>query len=548
MRLAVLPLENLSPDPANAFFADGLHDEILSAMSATGDLQVVSRTTMRTYIGTDKTVKQIAAELGASHVLEGSLRRAGDQVRLMLQLIDASTDSNLWSQTFDRQLRDALSLQSEVAKEVATALDVQLIPGNDRAKGGGQIMPTATNPVAYDLYLKGKLQLEIMSQTDSPRAFDRLEGLAARVIEIDPGFARAYTLRARTLLWRLWVFCDLTDDQWRMIGNDIESARGLTGDTADVLAAQVESEYYGKMDYPRALETVRAALDRYPNDMDLRLIEALLLRRLGQWNDSIAAFRALVSREPSNVTYVISLAESLHLTRQDAAVHDAVEAFERRTAPDAFVAQLGAYAMEAIRRDPNTLRRYLDTWQDRLDPSQFWTFEQDYLRDAGKAEQLASHLIAAKTEFLADSGRFASGLLMPVAGARGYGRLLEGATKAPEEARQLAAARARISRLPSREWNVALLEAHAALFSGDKQRAVEHARRAVTLMTVDRSPYWDRRCWDWRPRSRRGQAKATRQCSFCAGPTPSPTSYRPGRRFETRCSPCRLQGILLSRR
>jgi tetratricopeptide (TPR) repeat protein len=271
-----------------------------------------------------------------------------------------------------------------------------------------------------------------------------------------------------------------------MIGNDIESARRLAGDTADVLAAQVESDYYGEMDYPHALETVRAALDRYPNDLDLRLIEALLLRRLGQWNDAIAAFRALVSREPSNVTYVISLAESLHLTRQDAAVHDAVEAFERRTAPDAFVAQLGAYAMEAIRRDPNALRRYLDTWQDRLDPSQFWTFEQDYLRDAGKTEQLASHLIAAKTEFLADSGRFASGLLMPVAGARGYGRLLEGATKAPEEARQVAAARARISRLPSREWNVALLEAHAALFSGDKQRAVEHARRAVTLMTVDR--------------------------------------------------------------
>ena len=90
-------------------------------------------------------------------------------------------------------------------------------------------MPTATNPVAYDLYLKGKLQLDTISQTDSPRAFDRLEGLAARAIEIDPEFARAYTLRARTLLWRLWVFCDLTDDQWRMIGNDIESARRPDG-------------------------------------------------------------------------------------------------------------------------------------------------------------------------------------------------------------------------------------------------------------------------------------------------------------------------------
>ena len=486
LRLAVLPLENLSPDPANAFFADGLHDEILSAMSATKDLQVVSRTTMRTYAGTHKTVKQIAAELGASHVLEGSLRRAGDQVRLMLQLIDAGTDSNLWSQTFDRQLRDALSLQSEVAKEVATALDVRLIPDDDVAKDGGQTPPTATNPIAYDLYLKGKLQLDTISQTDSPRAFDRLEGLAARAIEIDPGFARAYTLRARTLLWRLWVLCDLTDDQWRMIGNDIESARRLTGDTAGVLAAQVESEYYGEMDYPRALETVRAALDRYPNDPDLRSSEALLLRRLGQWNDSIAAFRALVSREPSNSTHVGNLAESLNFVRQHAAALDAVEAFERHTTPDGFVAAMAAYAIEAIRRDPNALRRYLDTWQDRLDPSQSWTMEQDYLRDAGEAEQVASHLVAAKTEFLVDSSRFAAGLLMPVAGARGYGRLLQGATTAPEEARQVSAASARISRLPSREWNVALLEAHAALLSGDKQRAMEQVRRAVTLMTVDR--------------------------------------------------------------
>ena len=115
--IAVLPLENLSPDPANAFFADGLHEEILSAMSATPDLQVVSRTTMRTYAGTHKTVKQIATELGASHLLEGAVRRAGEQVRLTLQLIDAGTDTNVWSHTFDRELRDALSLQAELRQK-----------------------------------------------------------------------------------------------------------------------------------------------------------------------------------------------------------------------------------------------------------------------------------------------------------------------------------------------------------------------------------------------------------------------------------------------
>ena len=274
LRLAVLPLENLSPDPANAFFADGLHDEILSAMSATPDLQVVSRTTMRTYAGTRKTVKQIAAELGASHLLEGAVRRAGEKVRLTLQLIDAASDSNVWSRTFDRQLSDALSLQSEVAMEVATALDVRLLPANaNDGVPGATNKSVPTNPIAYDLYLKGKVQLASFSQLDGPRAFDRLEGLVTRAIEIDPGFASSYTLRARALLWRLWYLCDLTDEQWQMIGSDIESAKRLAGNTADVLAAQSAFEYYGKMDYPHALEATRAALGQYPNDLDLRELE-----------------------------------------------------------------------------------------------------------------------------------------------------------------------------------------------------------------------------------------------------------------------------------
>ena len=487
LRLAVLPLENLSPDPANAFFADGLFDEILSAMSATEDLQVVSRTTMRTYAGTHKTVKQIAAELGASHVLEGSLRRAGDQVRLMLQLIDADTDSNLWSQNFDRQLRDALSLQSEVAMQVATALDVRLSPAN--ANDGYPVATNKsvpTNPIAYDLYLKGKVQLASFSQLDGPRAFDRLEGLVTRAIEIDPGFANSYTLRARALLWRLWYLCDLTDEQWQMIGSDIDSAKRLAGNTADVLAAQSAFEYYGKMDYAHALEATRVALGQYPNDLDLRELKGYLLRRLGRWDDSIAVFRSLVDREPANANYVGGLAESLVFMRQYGQVLSAIKNYERHGASDSFVASFGANANEAIARDPDAQRRYLDTWRDRVDPSFAWIVEQDYLRNAGHADALASHLVAARADFITDSERFGSGLLMPVAGLQGYGRLLQGAPSAPAEARAVSVAAARISRLPSREWNIALLEAHSSLFLGDKRRAVERARRAVTLLTVDR--------------------------------------------------------------
>jgi len=487
LRLAVLPLENLSPDPANAFFADGLHEEILSAMSATPDLQVVSRTTMRTYAGTHKTVKQIASELGASHILEGTVRRAGEKVRLTLQLIDTASDSNVWSRTFDRQLSDALSLQSEVATQVATALDVRLSPANANDAYPVEINKSGpTNPIAYDLYLKGKIQLASNSQLDGPRAFDRLEGMVTRAIEIDPRFAKSYALRARVLLWRLWYLCDLTDEQWRMIGKDIDSAKRLAGATADVLLAQSTFEYYGKLDYAQALETTRAALAQYPNDLDFRDLEGLLLRRLGRWDDAFVLFRSLVDREPANASYVATLTESLIFKRQYIQALSVVKEYELHGASDSFVASLEAGAHEAIGRDPEALRRYLDTWRDRIDPGLVWVMEQDYLRNAGHAEALIEHLAAARADFVTDSERVGSGLVLPMAALQGYGRLLQGAPSAPAEARAVSAAAARLSRLPSREWNIALLEAHSSLFSGDKRRAFEQANRALELMTVER--------------------------------------------------------------
>ena len=488
LRLAVLPLENLSPDPANAFFADGLHDEILSAMPATRELQVVSGTTMRSYAGTRKPVKQIALELGASHLLAGAVRRAGDHVRLSLYLVDAATDSNVWSRTFDRQLRDALSLQSEVATEVATTLNLRLLPAGNRAKTDAANAPATTNPVAYDLYLKAKLQLDVdYNQLNTPSKFDRIEGLVTRAIKLDPGFANAYTLRSRALLNRLWIVSDLTDEQWTMIGSDIDSARRIAGDTEAVLAAQAYFEYYGHMDYRRALETTRAALSRYPNDLLLRDTEGVVQRRLGQWENAIAVFRDLVDREPSNPSYVGTLLESLLSTRRYAEVVSAAEAFERRAPPDSYVAEMSAWAREAAGRDPEVLRRFLDTWGDRLDPDYALLIEQWYLRDSRRTKDLSSLLVAARGKYINQASRtFAvGGMLMPVAYLRGFGRLLQGAKSAPEEARELAATATSISRLPSRRWNVALLRAHAALFSADRKGAVEQSRQALKLMSAD---------------------------------------------------------------
>ena len=240
------------------------------------------------------------------------------------------------------------------------------------------------------------------------------------------------------------------------------------------------------MDYRRALETTRAALSRYPNDLLLRELEGLLQRRLGQWENAIDVFQELVDREPSNPNYVYTLVESLHAMRRYAEVISTVEAFERRAPPDGFVAEVGAWAREAMGRDPEELRRFLDTWRDRLDPNYSLIVEQWHLRDSGRTEDLASLLIAAKMEDITNHSRtFGAGSLMPFACLRGFGRLLQGAANAPEEARELSATAARIGGLPSRRWNIALLKAHAALFAGEKKRAAEQARRSLELMSVE---------------------------------------------------------------
>ena len=189
------------------------------------------------------------------------------------------------------------------------------------------------------------------------------------------------------------------------------------------------------MNYQVALQTTRAARARFPNDLDLREVEGLLLRRLGQWDEAITVFKELVDREGANPNYVITLGELLLSTRRYRDVVSTVHAFERRAAPDSQVAALGALASEAIEHDPELLRHYTATWRDRVDPGVLSSYEQGYLRDAGRTEELASHLVETKMDTTGSVGRVTeSGLLIPVATFNGYGRMLRGAQSAPDGA------------------------------------------------------------------------------------------------------------------
>src|SRR2546430_5734623 len=149
--IAVLPFENLSGDPDNAYFADGIQEEILTRLAAIADLKVISRTSTERYQSKPRNLSQIAKQLGVANILEGSVQKAGDQVRVSAQLINAQTDSHLWAESFDRKLTDIFGVESEIAKGIAETLEAKL---TGREKQALAVKPT-NNPEAYDAYLRG---------------------------------------------------------------------------------------------------------------------------------------------------------------------------------------------------------------------------------------------------------------------------------------------------------------------------------------------------------------------------------------------------------
>ena len=178
--LAVLPFANLSPDPANAYFADGLHEEILATFARAGGLRVISRTSVQEYRDPKRNLREIADALGVSLILEGSVRREGDDLRLTLQLIDGRTDEHLWAETYDRKFRDALQLQRAVAEQVVAAIGATLTPTEQRLIAAS----APSNPEAYEFYLHA---LTRWNQFASEPELRLLIGLLDRTIELDPG-------------------------------------------------------------------------------------------------------------------------------------------------------------------------------------------------------------------------------------------------------------------------------------------------------------------------------------------------------------------------
>ena len=297
--IAVLPFENLSSDKENAYFTEGVQDEILTHLAKIADLKVISRTSVMQYkSGAPRNLREIGQQLGVAHVIEGSVQRAANKVRVNAQLLDARTDAHLWAQTYDRDLADVFAIQSEIAKAIADQLQAKLSPNEKKAI---EQSPT-TDLAAFDLYSRAKSLLltasfSVTQDQDRRKAIELLDEAVKR----DPSFFDAY--------------CQLAgahEDLYAVSGSDhtptrlalaeaaVQAAARLRPDAAETHLARAQYLYYGLRDYAGALAELEIARRALPNDPRLFELTGYILRRRGQQEEGLQNLERAVELDPRN--------------------------------------------------------------------------------------------------------------------------------------------------------------------------------------------------------------------------------------------------------
>ncbi len=300
--LAVLPFANMSEDKDSAFFTDGMHEDILTNLALIRELHVVSRTSVLQYRNTTKTIRQIAAELGVAYILEGSVRRAGNKVRVTGQLIHAATDEHVWAKNYDRDLTDIFSIQSALATEIAGALSAALSPQEKQLLDR---RPT-DNLAAYDNYMKAR---QLREMTGSQSINDAVTLLQAAV-KLDSKFSAAWAALGATHVFIYFSSVDQTAERLAQAKAAIDTAVSLAPDDPEVIEMVGDYYYYGFRDYTRAVEQYQRLAVLRPNDGAVFSALGLIHRRQGRWQEALIEFRRAAQLEPRSVRYVRFVGES----------------------------------------------------------------------------------------------------------------------------------------------------------------------------------------------------------------------------------------------
>jgi TolB-like protein/thioredoxin-like negative regulator of GroEL len=415
--IAVLPLENLSEEKENAYFADGIQDELLSNLAKIKELKVISRTSVMQYkAGITRNLKEIAKQLGVSNVVEGSVRRSGSHIRVSVQLIDALTDRHIWVQNYDRTLADSLALQGELATEIAAGVGATLSP---QEKARVEATPTK-NTAAYQAYLRGRALMTGLTGDDSnleqaPRSFEE-------AVRLDPSFALAWVYLSCADSTVFWRGIDSTPARLAAAKNAVDHAVALDPNLAETHLALGYYRYYGPRDFTGALAEFELAEKNLPNNVDVLKAIGLIQRRFAHWDEAMAVLRRVVELDPRNIESASILATTYMAKRRftDAlAVADHILAVEpsnpagiemktyclwatgKPEAADALLTNPGA-SLHLRAHHALNKRHYVeaaDLLLKRLNDKVVGDERREILLDLGLAQQRAGNMAASKATY-----------------------------------------------------------------------------------------------------------------------------------------------------
>jgi serine/threonine protein kinase len=310
--IAVLPFENLSEEKANAYFAEGVQNEVLTRLAAVRDLKVISRTSTAKYQSKPDNLKSVAQELGVSTILEGAVQKAGDKVRINVQLIDARTDAHLWARSYDRDFKDVLAVESEVSQEIADALQANLSPSESHALAS----VGTPDAEAYDLFLKGEYESRQTGSNESAETYDRADAFYRQALARDPNFAEAAAGLAQSRLTRHWFVSSLEPAELEKVKSLIDRALAIAPNLPEAHLALGLFFYWGHRQYEMALTEFNRTLELQPNSALARTYCAWVYRRRGEWERSLAEFQRAQELDPRDVQIPQNIGASYLTLRQ----------------------------------------------------------------------------------------------------------------------------------------------------------------------------------------------------------------------------------------
>jgi TolB-like protein/Flp pilus assembly protein TadD len=474
--IAIMPFQNLSAEKENAYFADGVQEEVLMHLAKIADLKVISRTSTQQYENKPRNLREIAKQLGVANILEGSVQKVADRVRVNVQLVNAQTDSHVWGETYDRKLTDIFEVESEIAKGIAESLQTKLTGREEQAS---TVKPT-NNPEAYDAYLRG-----VAFEARSAHSID-LVGKAVdfyeRAVHLDPNFAlaRARLSRADSLLY--FVRADTTDARRDAAKRALDRAQQLQPNSPETQLALGYYQYHVLRDYGLAKTTFSRVRKMLPGSSEVLEALASVTRREGNWNESIAYWEEALVLDPRNTELLSQAAFTYTMLRQFPA---ALKLYDRAldilpNDSDVMASKASIYQAQGNLDQAATSLSQITTWTESQSATRTKVNQLTFERNYDEAIRLLQAR-QAQFHFGSEIDRGLNQVLLTLTQRLAGDSSVSKATA--EEARNTVMALCKDQ--PENAFFAAMLSLAIAML-GEKDSAINEAERAIKLLPTSK--------------------------------------------------------------